>query len=262
MKSCGSDGRDRVGARATVAPSHPVACFDPAMAAMAMHSTRKRPARTRAAWNTSCVSTMRGIGRDEVLGLRMLRAASRLPAGSAPARAGRPRPACSIRRRVPGFAIREGPARFGGADTKRAPREHRCPPLAPTGSAHRREQHAEEKAVESVSARPVRASRSAAVRGAKQRIGERRAIDEHAHEHIERQRLEEVVLEQAHDSRGNGGEDRSIEGPDGDSRRGEGQRDTHESRIHAGSPVATIATATAASIQSPQLSTRTARGAR
>ena len=112
---------------------------------------------------------------------------------------------------------------LGGEAGVESSRQHRH--AGAGGTAHGREQHAEEDPRERQSA-PRGLERAA--RRAKENVGEGGAVDDHAHQHVKGQRLQQVVLEEADQARVHGLEERGVEESHGDASRGEGERDSHE----------------------------------
>ena len=110
--------------------------------------------------------------------------------------------------------------------------------------------------VASAGAPPLR-RRPARHAAAEQPVGERQAVEQRAHEDVERQRLQEVVLEQPDDAAGQRGQQRICSTPPAsDADRGEQHRHAHQhgDRRAGRSPAAR--SPTASSIQRPAASIR------
>ena len=95
--------------------------------------------------------------------------------------------------------------------------------------------------------------RQCAAAGAKQYLRERQMIEQRAHQHVQRQRLQDVLLEQSQQPRGHRRQQRQREGAGDDAARRESSA-TPIRTIHAGSPVAMSSTATATSMPMPAVS--------
>jgi len=93
-------------------------------------------------------------------------------------------------------------------------------------AGHRRQQRAE---ADRRHKRPRPGAGQQRGAGAKQDVGERQMVEQRAHEDIERERLKDVALEEADDTRRDGGEQMIGEDPGGDAqrRKEDGDADQH-----------------------------------
>ena len=161
------------------------------------------------------------------------RRASHRRAGSAPARAGSPRRACS--------PTATSAARVGSG-TPCAQAVARPPAKAPSTLAPTEPFIGPSSAPSRVPATAARRGPRGRIarRGAVERVGDRQAVEQQAHQHVERQRLQQIVLEQVDQAAGQGGEQRKRHDADEDADDRAPALATPISTKAAGRPVSTM----------------------